>query len=71
MDQDPGHFVAQGNEFTIGRSQAILLSHAQSRQPSRISMTIRSLDARNLNLIMTLRLCIEQIVCVYLYVHVV
>ena len=31
MDQDPGLAVAQGNEFTIGRSLTIMLSRAKSR----------------------------------------
>ena len=49
MDQDPGHYVAQGNEFTIGRSLTILLSHTQSQQLSGILMIICSWDARHLN----------------------
>ena len=59
MDQDPGHSVDKGNESTIGRCLTILLSHAQSRQPSGISTIILSRDARHLDLIITLLLGID------------
>ena len=37
MDQDPGHLVAQGNDFTIGHSDHLA-------KPRPVSTTIRHLD---------------------------
>ena len=69
MDQNPTHFVAQGNESMIGRSLTIFLSHAQSQPPSGISTIIQSRNVCHLGLIITLLLCIKLYVSILL-VHV-
>ena len=68
MGQDPGNSVAQGNESTIGSSLTILLSHAQSQQPSGLEI-ICSQHACNLDLTMTLLLCqMNYMLVFYMYV---
>ena len=67
-------FILLCNEFMIGCSLTILLSHAQSRQASGISTIIRSRDSHYLDLIMTLVLGIKmncmRVFCMYMFVFI-